>query len=80
MEIKCKDQYEQERESVEQLADNQVTKSPTVRPRQHTSSQGGPNEAASIQALHQFIFHEISKYVDVQQSGMKQHPFTFQFL
>ena len=28
--------------------------------------------------LHQLIFHEISKYVDVQQSGMKQHPFTFQ--
>ena len=28
--------------------------------------------------FHQFVFHEISKYVDVQQSGMKQHPFTFQ--
>ena len=78
MEIKCKDQYEQKRESVEQLADNQVTKSPTVRPQQHTSSQRGPNEAASIQALHQFVFHEISKYVNVQQSGVKQHPFTFQ--
>ena len=38
----------------------------------------GANEAASIQALHQFVFHEISKYVNVQQSGVKQHPFTFQ--
>ena len=38
----------------------------------------GANEAASIQALHQFVFHEISKYVDVQQSGVKQHSFTFQ--
>ena len=38
----------------------------------------GANKAASIQALHQFVFHEISKYVDVQQSGVKQHSFTFQ--
>ena len=28
--------------------------------------------------FHQLVLHEISKYVDVQQFGMKQHPFTFQ--
>ena len=28
--------------------------------------------------FHQLVFHEIPKYVDVQQSGVKQHPFTFQ--
>ena len=27
----------------------------------------------------EFVLHKISKYVDVQQSGVKQHPFTFQW-
>ena len=35
----------------------------------------GANEAASIQALHWFIFREISKFITLRWSGLKNHPF-----
>ena len=38
----------------------------------------GANEAASIQAFHRFVFREISKFITLQRSGLKNHPFMCQ--
>ena len=38
----------------------------------------GANEATSIQALHRFILQEISKFVTLQQLGLKHHLLVLQ--